>query len=129
MPRDGRVDVVGGCIAILRGATVDDTLVRALAGLAAESVLGGREGGRDGYWPRVWAARGLLYVWDPAASSAIIGAVDDDSWRVREMALKVIARHAVGDGLEAVVRLHADPVARVRQAAIRAAEKIVGHLA
>ena len=71
------------------------------------------------------AARGLLHVWDDVAASSVVQATMDDSWRVREMAAKVIARHAVGDGLDAVVRLQEDPVARVRVAATRAVEVIV----
>lgn len=118
--RRGRSAVVAGCIDLLEGAAADDTLIVALAGPAAEYVLGGGEGGRLGYWPRVWAARGLLHVWADEAASAIIGATTDEHWRVREMAAKVIARHRIGDGLAAVVALQADQFARVRAAADRA---------
>jgi hypothetical protein len=83
-------------------------------------VLSGGEGGRDGYWPRVWAARGLLHAWADDATDAIIAASADDAWRVREMAAKVIARHRVGDALPAVAALRHDPVPRVRSAAERA---------
>jgi HEAT repeat protein len=101
----------------------------ALGGPAAEGVLIGREGGRGGYWPRVWAARGLLHVWDDMATPAIIKATADESWRVREMAAKVIARHGVGDALDSVVRLRDDPVARVRAAALGAVEVLTARLA
>ena len=127
--RRGRQAVVGGCIEILQRIAVDDSLLMALAGPAAQQVLDGYEGGRDGYWPRVWAVRGLLHVWDDVAASSVVDATMDESWRVREMAAKVIARHGVGDGLEAVVRLQADPVARVRTAATRATEVLVAQLA
>ena len=83
-------------------------------------MLDGRDGGSSGYWPRVWAARGLLHAWDPAATGAIIGATADDAWRVREMAAKVIARHQVGDAFDAVTALRSDSVERVRAAASRA---------
>jgi HEAT repeat protein len=83
-------------------------------------VLDGHEGGKSGYWPRVWAARGLLHAWDDRAAPAIIQATTDDAWRVREMAAKVIARHYVGDALTAVAELVNDPVPRVRAAAERA---------
>ena len=118
--RRGRSAFVAGCIDLLDGAGADDTLIVALGGPAAEYVLGGGEGGRLGYWPRVWAARGLLHVWADGAAGAIIGATADDHWRVREMAAKVIARHRIGDGLAAVVALKDDRVARVRAAAERA---------
>jgi len=83
-------------------------------------VLDGHEGGKSGYWPRVWAARGLLHAWDERAVQAIIYATTDDAWRVREMAAKVIARHRVGDALTAVAELENDPVPRVRAAGKRA---------
>ena len=65
-------------------------------------------------------ARGLLHAWADTATPAIIGATTDQSWRVREMAAKVIARHRVGDALTAVAALRDDDVARVRTAAGRA---------
>jgi HEAT repeat protein len=119
--RRGKPAVISGCIALLEGrGEVDDALILALGGPAAESVLGGAAGGRDGYWPRVWAARGLLYAWHDRAAPAIIRATADDAWRVREMAAKVIARHRVGDALPAVAGLQTDDVPRVRAAAGRA---------
>jgi len=118
--RRGRDALVAGCVGLLYGQAGDDALLLALAGPGAEYVLAGGEGGPSGYWPRVWAARGLLHAWADAAAPAIIRAATDDSWRVREMAAKVIARHKVGDGLAAVVALTDDPVPRVRAAASRA---------
>ena len=110
----------GGCIDLLDGAGADDTLILALGGPVAEYVLSGREGGKLGYWPRVWAARGLLHVWADEATGSIVRATTDEHWRVREMAAKVIARHRVGEGLAAVVALKDDQVSRVRVAADRA---------
>jgi hypothetical protein len=119
--RRGKPAVVSGCIALLAGrGDVDDALVLALGGPAAELVLTGREGGKEGYWPRVWAARGLLYAWHGRATPAIIQATTDDAWRVREMAAKIIARYRVGDALTAVAELRNDDVPRVRTAAERA---------
>jgi hypothetical protein len=124
--RRGRPALIAGCVDLLHGRydDVDDDLVRALGGEPAVYVLNGGEGGKPGYWPRVWAARGLLHAWDPAggeaATAAIIHATSDEAWRVREMAGKVIAAHRVGDALDAVAALRADPVPRVRAAAQRA---------
>ena len=56
---------------------------------------------------------------DPA-TDAIIGALGDHAWRVREMAAKVVAAHRVGRALDAVAALRDDPVPRVRAAAERA---------
>lgn len=71
-------------------------------------------------WLRAWGARGLLHVWDDAATPAVVAGLDDDEWRPAEMCLKVAARHEVagaGDGAERLAR-HELP--RVRVAALRA---------
>ncbi len=118
--QQGEDVVVAGCLDILTGRNVDERLLRILGGPAADQVLDGREGGTAGYWPRVWAARGLLYAWNETATDAIVEATSDEAWRVREMAAKVTARHRIGDGLDAVILLRDDPVPRVRAAAERA---------
>lgn len=120
--RRGRGAVVAGCVTLLRGGRVDDGLVYALAGPAAESVLAGRD---KPYWFRVWGARGLLWAWGGGApddvAAAVTAAVADEHWRVREMAAKVVAAHAVDEALSAVSAAaeHDDNV-RVRAAATRA---------
>ncbi len=116
-------EVINDCVALLNGMRADDHFLRVLGGPAAESVLDGTDGGYggpDGYWPRVWAARGLLHVWGDVATSAIIDATTHDAWRVREMSAKVIARHHVAAAIDAVVVLLDDENARVRAAASRA---------
>jgi HEAT repeat protein len=122
--RRGAAAVVSGCIDLLAAREVDDALVLALGGQTARYVLSGGEGGRQGHWPRVWAARGLLYAWEDRAAPAIVAATADDAWRVREMAAKVIARHRVDDALEAVTGLRGDQVPRVRAAADRALARL-----
>ena len=124
--RRGSEAVIKGCIRILDGTAVDEGLVVALGGPAAQQVIDGYEGGLTGYWPRVWATRGLLHAWDDTAALSVIRATTDDSWRVREMAARVIARHHVGDGLDAVLRLNGDSNERVRKAANKAVEALVG---
>src|SRR6476660_8440534 len=87
--RRGRAAVVAGCIGLLQGRQdTDDALLIALAGPAAQAVLDGSAGGRQGYWPRVWAARGLLHAWYHRAPAVIIQATADDAWRVRELLFK-----------------------------------------
>ncbi len=108
------------CADLLEGRVVDDEFIVVLGGPHALAVLAGREGGREGYWPRVWAARGLLHAWSDEATESLVRSLRDDAWRVREMATKVVAAHLVGDALDAVVALRADPVLRVRTAAERA---------
>jgi len=75
------------------------------------------------YWPRTWAARALLYAWDDGVDElvpAVVAALADPAWRVREMAAKVVARREVGQAGEALLPLVEDEVPRVRAAAVRA---------
>jgi hypothetical protein len=115
----GRDAVVAGCIEMLEGRDVDADLVLALGGPPARWVATGEPPGPP-YWLRVWALRGLLWAWDDVALRAVEAALHDDAWRVREMALKVVARHRLEDPLTTVAGLEEDPVARVRAAASRA---------
>ena len=133
----GGAALIAGCVALLSGRPddVDDRLITVLGGEAAGQVLDGAAGGRSGYWPRVWAARGLLHAWDDpttqadAATTAIIGALGDDAWRVREMAAKVVARHRVGGAFDAVAPLRDDPIPRVRAPAHRAVVLLTAYTA
>lgn len=123
--RRGEPALVAGCTELLSGGVVDDGLLRALAGPAATTVLRGEAGGVEGYWPRVWGARGLLYAWADGAEKVVIRATTDDAWRVREMAAKVVARRRLGNGTRAMGALCDDPVPRVRCAAERALQTLV----
>ena len=118
--RRGESAVVTGCVALLRGQDVDDGLLFALGGPMASAVIHDSPRQRNQYWRRVWVARGLLYAWMPEAAGAVIAALSDEHWRVREMAAKVIAKRKVGDALHEVTILREDPVPRVRAAAGRA---------
>jgi hypothetical protein len=118
--RRGRADVVAGCVALLERRDADDSLVLALGGPAARTVLDSGPAPVHRYWLRVWAARGLLYAWDDQAAGAVAGALGDESWRVREMAARVAARQGLGDLLADLAVLRDDPVPRVRTAASRA---------
>ena len=125
----GGAALIAGCVALLSGRPddVDDRLITVLGGEAAGQVLDGAAGGRSGYWPRVWAARGLLHAWDDPTTQA--GALGDDAWRVREMAAKVVARHRVGGAFDAVAPLRDDPIPRVRAAAHRAVVLLTAYTA
>ena len=112
--------VVAGCTQLLAGADADEKLVMALGGPHARRVLDHGPDSDQWYWLRVWAARGLLWVWDDNGLEAVRHALGDPAWRVREMATKVVARHLLGDLLIAVAELRADPVPRVRAVADRA---------
>jgi len=116
--RRGRDKVVTGCMSLLKGKTADDDLIYALGGPPASWVFTGEAPGPD-YWLRVWAARGLLWAWDDAALPCILTALEDDAWRVREMALRVVAKHGLLDAAPAVARLRHDSNSRVASAASR----------
>lgn len=96
------------------------------------SYLGGVRGprfvefglGREGYWLRVWPLRAMLYAWNPRAERAVVAAMSDEHWRVREMACKVVVRREIGAGAEQAGALLGDPVARVRAAAARALAEV-----
>jgi len=79
---------------------------------------------RQDYWPRVWAARGLLYAWCADASEVVVGSLDDRAWRVREMAAKVVRRREIGQAGGALTVLAGDEVPRVRVAALRALARV-----
>jgi HEAT repeat protein len=118
--RRGEAEVVAACVTLLAGADVDRAFVLAIGGPAADSVLGPHPRRDQRYFLRVWAARALLYAWDDGARDAVLAALADESWRVREMAAKVVAKRQIGEALTAVAELRGDPVPRVRAAADRA---------
>jgi HEAT repeat protein len=120
--RDGERAVALWCAALLAGQAVYDESIVTLGGAHAEAVLDGRE--KPDFWPRLWAARGLLYAWAPEAAPAVVGALDDDSWRIREMALKVVRLRELGEASDAAAELTGDEVERVRKAAVRALARI-----
>lgn len=117
--RRGKDQVVAGCVDLLTTGDADPDLILALGGPPARWVVTGEPSGPP-YWLRVWALRGLLWAWDAEALSAVEVALHDEAWRVREMALKVVARHRLEDALTGAADLQDDPNARVRAAASRA---------
>lgn len=122
--RRGRAEFVADCADLLAARRLDRGLVLALGGGHARLLLDGDLRADQAYWLRVWAARGLLWVWGAHATAAIRSALRDDAWRVREMAAKVAARQLLGDLLPELVETATDPVARVRAAAARAVRRI-----
>lgn len=116
--RRGRDAVVDGCRALLRGEEADPALLLALGGPPARKFLDG-EVHDDVYWLRVWAARGLLWAWQDEALPELRRCLSDEAWRVRELGLKVAARHGIDDLIDEVAARRDDPVARVREQAVR----------
>jgi hypothetical protein len=104
----GRDRVIAWCEELLVGRAADDD--PAWPDIAW---LGGTIGWKP-YWARTWGARGLLHAGPPARADLVMSALDDEAWRVREMALKVIRRYEIDDPAGAVDALTDDPVERVR---------------
>lgn len=116
-------DVLAGRIHLETSSVEEDPDPRWLAGRQWESWGPPRtwpERGLD-YWPRVWAARTLLYVGDEGGQREIIRGLSDTQWRVREMCATVVARHEIGEAGDDCARIvETDAHSRVRIAALRA---------
>ena len=112
---------VAVCTDLMAGAEREEHL-EALRGLTGHDPIDkvlDRDSWHD-YWVRTWGARGLLHVWDDAATDAVVCGLADEHWRPAEMCLKVAAKHDVagtGDGAAALA-VHELP--RVRAQAMRA---------
>jgi len=127
----GRGEVVASCVSILQGGEPDPSLAIALGGPAAPRLLAGDSRADVELWSRVWATRGLLWALDPSTAgdrgvaAALVTALHDPAWRVREKAAQVVARHLVDAALADVVVLRdSDPVPRVRAAAERCVQRL-----
>jgi HEAT repeats len=123
-------DVVRRCARLLGVAaasapTGDELdLAMVLGGLRDRDWLAGGKPPGHAYWARVWAARALRYVWTDSAAPAVVDALGDDHWRVREMASKVVGDRQIGDAADHLVALLGDDTPRVRAAAVRALGEI-----
>jgi uncharacterized protein YndB with AHSA1/START domain len=119
----GSGTVVDACLDLLAGRDVDGQILFGLGGPPARWAI---DGGAPGpaYWLKVWALRGLLWLWDDRAAQAVAAALADEQWRVREMAARVSARHKVEASLPDLLRLCDDPVPRVQKAARHAAARL-----
>jgi hypothetical protein len=92
--RRGKAQLVAGCVELLAGGDADYSLIYALGGRAADSVLGRIRAGISVTFSGS-GRRALLYAWDddaPGLRDAVLAALADESWRVREMAARVVAR-------------------------------------
>lgn len=71
------------------------------------------------HWVRTWGARGLLHVWDDAATEAVVAGLADEHWRPAEMCLKVATRHEVAGAGDGAAALTSHELPRVRAQAVR----------
>lgn len=114
----GESAVVTMCLELLQGAPADDFRDE-LWYFAAQAAPGVLDGVWQPYWTRVWGARGLLYVWDPAAGPAVVAGLADPAWRVAEMCLKVASLRELAEAGNPAVALTVHELPRVRANAVR----------
>lgn len=112
----GEATVAKRAASLLTGANEGADFLLWVGGQHAQGVL---DGAPPLYWPEVWGARALLFVWDDSAASAVHRGLGDQAWRVREMCARVVLARKLPE-VEALVALLGDEVARVRIAAARA---------
>jgi hypothetical protein len=123
----GAPEVVSGCLALIGGGEADPALVVILSGPHGPRYLDAPADQR--YWLRVWGVRGLLWALsapdapspeEPDIVEALVSALADEQWRVRENAAKVVARYRVDACQPAIAALLTDEIPRVRAASARA---------
>ena len=114
--RFGESHVAERAASLLLGGNEGEEFLLYVGGRHAQGVL---DGAPPLYWPEVWGARALTFVWDASAASAVHRGLGDRAWRVREMCARVCFVRTLPE-TEALTTLLADEVARVRAAAARA---------
>ena len=114
--REGEVRVARRAASLLAGRYEGEEFLLIVGGPHAEGIV---HGAPALYWPEVWGARALLYVWNEAATASVIAGLGNPAWRVREMCARVSAARGIGSSKE-LARLTTDANARVRAAAARA---------
>jgi hypothetical protein len=107
---------------LLRGENEGEEFLLWVGGRHAQGVL---DGAPPLYWPEVWGARALTFVWDDSAASAVHRGLADQAWRVREMSARVVLTRLLPE-TDALLALLDDEVARVRVAAARALGAVAG---
>lgn len=112
----GEAAVVLRSLSLLAGNNEGEDFLLYVGGEHAKGII---DGAPVLYWPELWGMRVLLYVWNDSAAPAVTAALENQAWRVREMACRVAAARELPVA-DALVKLLPDDVARVRAAAARA---------
>ena len=123
----GEQTVIDNSIALLRAKNAGKDFLLYAGGRHALGIL---EGAPALYWPELWGARALLYVWGEAAAPYVVVGLTNQAWRVREMCARVIMLRELQVAPKLVL-LTTDEVPRVRAAALHAlaAQGTADHLA
>ncbi|MBF4461206.1 HEAT repeat domain-containing protein [Rathayibacter sp. VKM Ac-2878] len=114
--REGERVVALRAAALLGGGYEGESFLLTVGGEHAEGIL---KGAPSLYWPELWGARALLYVWDEQAADAVTAGLVNPAWRVREMCARVCAERVLG-GQKRLARVTTDEHPRVRAAGARA---------
>lgn len=122
---------VDTCLALLDGHEDYALLPVPLAYLAGAHAVGKLGRGdltlrQQAHWPRVWAGRALRYVWLDYAVPGVVAALADPSWRVREVAAKIVDQRRLTAAVVQLRPLLGDPELRVRVAGVRALGAVGG---
>lgn len=112
----GEATVVARALSLMAGNYEGEEFLLIVGGEHAQGIL---DGAPPLYWPELWGARALLYVWDDTAAGAVITALGNPAWRVREMAARVVVARDLPARSE-LAALLVDETPRVRIAAARA---------
>lgn len=112
----GENTVVLRSLSLLAGNNEGEDFLLYVGGEHARGIL---DGAPVLYWPELWGTRALLYVWNDSAVLAVTAALNNQAWRVREMATRVAAARKL-DVEPILTELLTDEVPRVRAAAARA---------
>lgn len=84
------------------------------------TLLGGMEA-IEPYMARVWAGQALLHAWHHKAEDAVVVALDDEDWQVREIAAQLVGHHELASHVNKLVEILTDDAyPHVRIAAARA---------
>jgi len=118
----GEDGVVTRALALIAGQNAGEEFLLIVGGEHARGIL---EGAPVLYWPELWGMRALLYVWNDTAVAAVTAGLQNQAWRVREMATRVAAARGL-DVLPVLSELLTDDVPRVRAAAARAVGTLGG---
>jgi len=116
----GEKSVAERAASLLMGGNEGEEFLLWVGGQHGQGVL---DGAPPLYWPEVWGARALTFVWDESAAPAVHRGLTDQAWRVREMCARVVFLRKLPES-KVLLTLLSDETARVRSAAARALGEI-----
>ncbi|TQO19137.1 HEAT repeat protein [Rhodoglobus vestalii] len=114
--RHGEEVIVERAVSLIEGHNEGKEFLLIVGGEHAQGIL---DGAPVLYWPELWGTRALLHAWNDSAVDAVLAALSNQAWRVREMATRVVATRRL-DAHEQLAALLADETPRVRAGAARA---------